>query len=94
MDGTKRWTVVLDIDQHDGRAHAVARLYMRHTDRLVGEATVHLDPVDRDVPVVGDELAAARALSQLSHQLLKAAAHDIAIAPPVRARWDSAPAAR
>ena len=68
MAEKKRWTVVLDIDQCDGQAHAVARLYMRHTDRLVGEATVHLDPADREIPVVGDELAAARALTHLSHR--------------------------
>jgi hypothetical protein len=86
MAEKKRWTVVLDIDRCDGQAHAVARLYMRHTDRLVGEATVHLDPADREVPVVGDELAAARALTHLSHQLLQAAAHDTAYAPSGRPR--------
>ena len=84
MAEKKRWTVVLDIDRCDGQAHAVARLYMRHTDRLVGEATVHLDPADREVPLVGDELVAARALSDLSHQLLQAAAHDTACAPSGR----------
>ena len=82
MAEKKRWTVVLDIDRCDGQAHAVARLYMRHTDRLLGEATVHLDPAHREVPLVGDELVAAQALSHLSHQLLQAAAQDSACASP------------
>jgi hypothetical protein len=77
MSETKRWTVVLDIDRHDGQAHAVARLHMRYTDRLVSDATVYLDPIDRDIPAVGDELAAAKALSQLSHRLLQEAAQEV-----------------
>ena len=34
-------------------------------------------PSDESVPRIGDELAAARALSDLAHQLLAAAATDI-----------------
>ena len=34
-------------------------------------------PVDPNMPMVGEELAAARALSDLSHQLLDAAAETI-----------------
>jgi len=33
---------------------------------------------DSDVPEIGDELAVARALSELAHQLLHAAVEDIA----------------
>lgn len=36
-----------------------------------------LNPADRDVPEIGDELAVARALSDLGHQLLDTAAGDI-----------------
>ncbi|MGE0137197.1 MAG: dsRBD fold-containing protein, partial [Ilumatobacteraceae bacterium] len=35
------------------------------------------NPDDRDVPVIGEELAAARALIRLAHQLLGAAEDDI-----------------
>ena len=44
---------------------------------LTGEGLARLHPVDRDVPSIGDELAAARALSELSHLLLDVAARDI-----------------
>ena len=77
MNETKRWTVVIDIDEHDGRTRAVARLRTRDTDRLVGIGLARRNPANRDVPEIGDELAAARALSELGHQLLSAAADDI-----------------
>jgi hypothetical protein len=44
---------------------------------LVGVGRARLNPDDRDVPEIGDELAAARALSDLGHRLLLAAAADI-----------------
>jgi hypothetical protein len=44
--------------------------------RGVGFANRH--PKDRDVPEIGAELAVARALSELAHELLQATADDIA----------------
>ena len=77
MHETKRWTVHIDIDEHDGRTRAVARLHPHDNDRLVGVGLARLNPADRDVPEIGDELATARALSELGHNLLEAAAADI-----------------
>lgn len=77
MTEVKRWSVTVDIDEHDGRTRAVARLHTRDTDRLVGVGLARLNPADKDVPEIGDELATARALSDLSHHLLNAAAEDI-----------------
>lgn len=37
------------------------------------------NPVDPDIPKIGEELAAARALSDLSHQLLHAASEAIEV---------------
>jgi hypothetical protein len=51
-----------------------------HTDdktQLVGRGTAHRNPSDTDIAEIGDELAAARALSNLAHELLDAAASDI-----------------
>jgi hypothetical protein len=76
MNATKRWTVVVDIDEHDGRTRAVAKLSTDDAD-LVGTGLARLSPDDHDVPEIGDELATARALSELSHTLLDAAAADI-----------------
>src|SRR5690348_6037568 len=59
----KRWTVTIEIDEHDGRTRARARLHTEDCDRLVGVGLARLNPTDQDVPEIGDELAAARALS-------------------------------
>ncbi|MHA6793991.1 DUF1876 domain-containing protein [Pseudonocardia bannensis] len=77
MRDAKRWTVIVDIDEHDGRTRSVARLHTRENDRMVGVGTARLSPDDQDVPEIGDELATARALAELSHRLLNAAADDI-----------------
>lgn len=73
----KRWTVTIDIGEHDGRTRAHARLHTQDTDQLVGVGLARLNPADRDVPEIGDELAAARALSDLAHRLLDAAGTDV-----------------
>ncbi|MFR9802350.1 DUF1876 domain-containing protein [Pseudonocardia sp. RS010] len=73
----KRWTVAIDIDEHDGRTRAVARLHTRDADSVVGVGLARLNPTDRDVPEIGDELAVARALSELGHRLLEIAAEDL-----------------
>jgi Domain of unknown function (DUF1876) len=73
----KRWTVDVLIDEDDGRTYAEARLHSGADTPLIGIGRAEVDPADRDVPEIGDELAAARALSDLGHRLLLAAAADI-----------------
>ena len=77
MDDVKQWTVTIDIDEHEGHTRAVARLHDRDTERMTGVGLARLDPADRDVPEIGDEIAAARALSDLSHRLLQTATEDV-----------------
>lgn len=77
MNVAKQWTVVIDIDEHDGQTRAVARLDAHGAKGLVGTGLARCNPADRDVPEIGDELAAARALSDLGHRLLDTAAGDI-----------------
>ena len=69
MDEIRRWAVTIDIDEHDGHTRAIARLRTRDTDRLVGVGLARLDPSDRDVPEIGEEIATARALSDLARRL-------------------------
>jgi hypothetical protein len=76
MDAVKTWTVQVDIDEHEDRTRAVARLRTGR-DPLAGTGFARLNPADRNVPQIGDELAVARALSELSHLLLDVAARDI-----------------
>ena len=77
MSELKRWTVGIEIDEHEGRTRAVARLQSPDVGDVVGVGLARLNPADRDVPTIGDELAVARALSELSHRLLEVVAGDI-----------------
>jgi hypothetical protein len=71
--------VEITVDEHEDelRTHARARLQAGDRADLLGEGTARRNPSDREVPVIGDELAVARALSDLAHNLLDAAANDI-----------------
>lgn len=79
MTHTRTWTVAIVIDEHDDErlTHAEARLRTSDATDLRGRGHARRNPADREVPEIGDELAAARALSDLAHQLLDAAAGDI-----------------
>ena len=73
----KRWTIALDIDEHEGRTRAVARRELGQGEHLTGVGLARLNPADPDVPRIGDELAVARALSELTHRLFEVTAGDI-----------------
>ncbi|MFI6979265.1 DUF1876 domain-containing protein [Embleya sp. NPDC050154] len=86
MATTRHWTVDIylsekAVDDPDGggtaMTHAEARLRTDDTTGPGGRGAARKHPADPDVPEIGDELAAARALSDLAHQLLHAAAEDI-----------------
>jgi hypothetical protein len=78
VDEVAQWTVTIDIHEHDGHTRAVARLHAQGTERMVGVGLARLDPADRDVPEIGDEIAVARALSDLGHRLLQTATENVA----------------
>jgi hypothetical protein len=74
---TRTWHVTLHLfeeDQHT-RAEAVLRTDAGTEIRHEGSANRH--PRDRDVPEIGDELAASRALNGLAHDLLEATVADV-----------------
>ncbi|HSK90621.1 MAG TPA: DUF1876 domain-containing protein [Euzebyales bacterium] len=81
MPVAKHWTVDIYLSEEDGDEHTVtraeARLHTQDATDLRGHGHARKHPDDADVPEIGDELAAARALSDLAHQLLHAAAEDI-----------------
>jgi len=83
----KHWQVDVIIDEDEnGRTRATARLHTLDRTHLSGTGTARRNPADRDVPEIGDELAASRALNDLAHNLLECAAGDIEeiIHAPVR----------
>src|SRR6266568_6636128 len=57
-------------------SHAEARL-TKGVGGLTGQGTARRNPEDREATQIGEEIAAARALSDLAHKLLHAAAGDI-----------------
>jgi len=77
MDTSKQWRVEIVIDEHDGKTRAEARLHNPDGTALAGTGQARCNPRDQDVPKIGDELAVARALSDLAHLLLDATAADI-----------------
>lgn len=78
MTVTKRWNVEIQIDEHDDDStRAEARLQTGDDTRLIGVGVAHRNPDDVNVPEIGDELAAARALADLGDKLLSATADDI-----------------
>jgi hypothetical protein len=77
MTEAKHWTVDIHIDEHEERTRATARLHTRDTTKLVGTGLARLNPADANVPEIGDELAVARALADLAHQLVETTAADI-----------------
>jgi hypothetical protein len=81
MQVARQWSVDIYLTEHSDegvvRTHAEARLHTEDSTDLRGRGDARKHPADNDVPEIGDELAAARALSDLAHQLLQAAAEDI-----------------
>ena len=66
--------IVFSEDDHATRADVVLDVAGKHHH---GWGRAKRNPDDRDVPVIGEELAAARALIRLAHQLVGAAEDDI-----------------
>jgi hypothetical protein len=79
MAHARRWTVEIYIDEHEDerRTRAEARLINQDRVGVAGVGVARRNPVDPEVPEIGDELAVSRALSDLAHQLLDATAGDI-----------------
>lgn len=77
MTHAEQWHTTIDIAEHDDHTEAVAHLRTRDTTWLQGHGTARRNPVDRDVPEIGAELAAARALADLHHRLIEAVVADI-----------------
>jgi len=74
---TKSWTVQVTVDEQGDDTYVEAVLTADNKTEMRGHGVSRRNPSDEASPQIGDELAAARALSDLSHQLLSAAASDI-----------------
>ncbi|BDM69369.1 hypothetical protein HEK616_28560 [Streptomyces nigrescens] len=89
MARTGEWGVRLYLFEEDGTTKA--RMVLdTGTTSLTGHGTAQCSPEDPDVPEIGDELAASRAMSDLAAQLKRIAYGDLegvrAPAAPARTR--------
>ncbi len=92
----KTWHVELFIDEEGDRTAARAVLHTGSTSHVQGRGVTRRAPHDPDVPEIGDEVAAARALHELADDLLRTAAGDIAAIEhqPVRLGYEEPIGAR
>ena len=70
------WPVEISLREEDRQTRAEARL-TKEGIGLVGRGLARRNPDDQEVTQIGEEVAAARALSDLAHQLLSGAAGQI-----------------
>ena len=73
---TLTWTIEITFSEDDDKTRADAVL-TGSSDDVQGWGRARRNPVDPEVPAVGEEIAAARALTDLAHHLLEQAAHRI-----------------
>ncbi|MET9859445.1 DUF1876 domain-containing protein [Streptomyces smyrnaeus] len=77
MTHTTEWKVRLDLfedDEGTTKAHVVLDT---GTTALTARGSAHCHPTDTNVPEIGDELAAGRAMRDLAQQLLNIAERDV-----------------
>ena len=77
MRDLRRWTVEIYVGEDGGRTYAEAALHDDIGNHVLGTGRAALNPADPDVPEIGDEIAVARALTDLGHRLLHTAAADL-----------------
>lgn len=76
MTSIDSWPVEISLREEDGRTLAKAHLTAGGVG-MVGHGLARRNPSDQQVTQIGEEVAAARALSDLAHQLLGDAADQI-----------------
>ena len=85
---THTWMVQLKLDEMGDDTTADAVLALDNKVEVRGHGRSRRNPADNADIRIGDELAAARALSDLAHELLAVAASDIEARTHVPARLD------
>ena len=71
------WHVIIEFDEDDRHTHATATARVREDRPMTARGDAYRNPSDSNQPLVGEEIAAARALIDLGTQLLQAAAAQI-----------------
>jgi hypothetical protein len=83
MPHTVEWKTRLYLFEEDEGTTKARVVVDTGATSLVGHGVAHRNPADRDIPEIGDELAAGRAMHDIARQLLGHAERDIMdITPP------------
>jgi hypothetical protein len=77
MPHTAEWKVRLHLFEGDERTTKARVVLDTGTTTLTGQGAAHCNPADMNVPEIGDELAASRAMNDLAQKLLNVAERDI-----------------
>ncbi len=86
MTMVDHWPVDITLHEEGRETRADARLTRNDGIRMSGHGVARRNPDDRAVTEIGEEIAAARALSDLAHKLLSSAAGEIEAITHERAR--------
>ncbi|MFB7513471.1 DUF1876 domain-containing protein [Streptomyces sp. NPDC056144] len=76
MTRKMEWTVGVELVEEGSRTEAEARL-RTGASTLTGHGSARCNPSDRNVPAIGDELAASRAMKDLAGKLAREADREI-----------------
>jgi hypothetical protein len=68
----KHWSISVDLAETSDETAATVRLVL-DARTFSGLGSARRNPVDSSIPRIGEELAVARALSDLSHRLMEEA---------------------
>ena len=79
MSATDRWSVELSVGEDDGDTHAQASLVLKDGTNMFGNGQARRNPADPKVTEISEEIAVARARSDLAHKLFAAAADGVEV---------------
>jgi hypothetical protein len=73
MNQTRTLPLQVHVTERESDTTAEVTVTMQSGAQFRGHGAAYRNPKDTDVPEIGDELATARALSELAHRLVEAA---------------------
>lgn len=89
MNRTRTLTLNIELVEKEAETTADVTFTTEEGTVLTAHGIARRNPRDRDVPEIGDEIAVARALSEMAHKLLDVAASEISKAEHRRVRLTS-----
>ena len=76
-DLTNKWRVEIDFDEDETHTHATVRAQRADGETVTTLGDAYRNPKDGSQPMIGEEIAAARALIALGTELLQSASSRI-----------------